>query len=64
MPISSQMSILGEIWWKKCKFPVVNYKNLSSGVLVAFGHKMRAKITHESTKSVSIENLSGQKLDR
>jgi hypothetical protein len=54
MPISSQMSILGEIWWKKCKFPVVNYNFFPSGVLAAFGHKMCAKIKHESAKSVSI----------
>ena len=26
MPISSQMSNLGKIWWKKSKFPVINYK--------------------------------------
>ena len=49
---------------EKMQISSVNYKNLSSGVLVACGHKMRAKITHESTKSVSIENLSSQKLDR
>jgi hypothetical protein len=52
MPILSQMSNLGNIWWKNANFRRLIIKFYRLRFLRPFGHKMQAKITHESTKSV------------